>query len=161
MAVPNAAPASPHPPGDHYLCYKAALAPRQAKLTLAQKTLEDQLGTNVFDVKKIARFCTAAQKDTEPPPTHPSVHQVGYQIRLAKTPRQAPFVRSDHVGIDQLGTHALTLLKPTGILVPSASILGSGGAETVDTHAATGRRPSDPHLCQYLRRGCMQPVHRN
>jgi len=57
--------ASQTPPGDHYFCYKAGLAPGQPKFTPAQKTLEDQFGTLVFDVKKITSLCNPAQKNAE------------------------------------------------------------------------------------------------
>jgi len=44
-------------------------------------------------VKKIALLCNPAQKNTEPPPAHPTVHEVGYRIAPAKTPPQPPFVK--------------------------------------------------------------------
>ena len=135
------------PPGDHYFCYRAALAPGQPRFITGPTTLEDQFGTVLFDVRRITiterdhpepplhfiSLCNPAQKNAEPPPTYPTVHQVGYQIQPAKTPPQPPFAKSDHVGIDQFGTHPLTLLKPVGLLVPSAKVLGSGGTGTVDT----------------------------
>ena len=120
-------------PGDHYLCYTAGLAPGQPRFTRVQKTLDDQFGTLVFDVKKIASLCNPAQKGAEPPPAHPTVHQVGYQISPAKTPPQPKFTRSDHVGIDQFGSHPLTLIRPAGLLVPSAKEPGTGGTDVVDT----------------------------
>src|SRR5205814_3484624 len=42
-------------------------------------------------------------------------------------------VKSEHTGIDEFGAHRLKLTKPVGLLVPSAAVLGPGGAASVET----------------------------
>lgn len=120
------------PPGDPYLCYKAALAktdPPQPKFATVQKTLEDQFGTLVQDVKGIQSVCN--------PPlaaARPDVHQVGYKLAPAKTtPPQPKFVKTNHTAYDQFGTHPLTVVKPAEVRAPSAKVLGAGGTGPVDT----------------------------
>lgn len=116
------------PPGDTYLCYKAGLAKGQEKFTRSQKTLEDEFGTLVVDVKKIVTLCNPAQTAE-----HPAVHGVGYKFAPAKSVEQAKFVKADHTAIDQFGTHLLTLVKPLELRAPSATVLGPGGTGLVDT----------------------------
>lgn len=116
------------PSGDSYLCYKAGLAPGQAKFTASQKTLADQFGTRVVDVKGIAALCNPTETAA-----HPAVHAVGYKIGPAKEPPQTTFVKTDHTAFDQFGTHPLTVLKPIEIRAPSAQVPGAGGTGPVDT----------------------------
>lgn len=116
------------PPGDSYLCYKAPLASGEEKFTPVQKTLEDQSGTLVVDVKGIAVLCNPTQTAA-----HPAVHAVGYKFAAAKSPEQAKFVKSDHMAIDQFGTHPLTLVKPIEVRAPSAAVPGAAGTGLVDT----------------------------
>lgn len=130
LALATAAAASAAvPPGDAYLCYKAALAAGQPKFTPAQKTLQDQFGTLVVDVKGFAVLCNPTQTAA-----YPAVHAVGYKIAPAKTtPPQAKFVAADHTAFDQFGTHPLTVVKPVEVRAPSAKVLGAGGTGPVDT----------------------------
>jgi hypothetical protein len=117
------------PPGDRYLCYKAVLAKKQPKFSAVQKTLEDQFGAFLANVKGFKSLCNpvlAAER--------PTVHQVGYKTILAKTtPPQPKFVKSDHTAFDQFGSHPLTVVKPLELRAPSAKVLGAGGTPTVDT----------------------------
>jgi hypothetical protein len=128
LAVATTAPAQPTPPGDPYLCYKAAIAAGQPKFTPVQKTLLDQFGPLVADVKGVVTLCNPTQTAA-----HPTVHAVGYKIVPAKNPPQAKFVKSDHTAIDQFGTHPLTVVKPAEVRAPSAKVLGAGGTGTVNT----------------------------
>ena len=124
VLLPAASSLGQTPPGDSYLCYKAALAPGQATFTPVQKGLQDQFGMLVVDVKRVLAVCNPAQT---------AVHQVGYKIARAKTPPQPVFVKTDHTAIDQFGAHALTLLQPVELRAPSAQVLGAGGTGLVDT----------------------------
>lgn len=126
LALAAAAGAQPVPPGDPYLCYKAKLS--EEKFTRVQKTLEDQFGTLVADVKGVVTLCNPTQIAA-----HPAVHAVGYKITRAKEPPQAKFVKRDHTAIDEFGTHPLTVVKPTEVRAPSAKVLGAGGTDLVDT----------------------------
>jgi uncharacterized protein YjbI with pentapeptide repeats len=112
------------PPGASYLCYKATLAPGQARFTPVQKTLQDQFGTLVVDVKRVLAVCNPAQT---------GVHQVGYKIARATTPPQPVFVKTDYTAVDQFGTHPLTAVRPVELRAPSAKVLGAGGTGLVDT----------------------------
>jgi hypothetical protein len=117
------------PPGDRYLCYKAALAKKQPKFSAVEKTLQDQFGAFLADVKGFKSLCNpvlSAQR--------PAVHQVGYKTVLAKTtPAQPKFAKSDHTAFDQFGSHPLTVVKPVELRAPSAKVLGEGGTPTVNT----------------------------
>ena len=129
LALATAAAAQPEvPPGDSYLCYKAGLARGEEKFTPAQKTLEDQFGTLVADVKEIAALCNPTQTAE-----NSAVHAVGYTLAPAKEPPQAKFVKSDHTAVDQFGIHPLTVVKPIEVRAPSAKVLGAGGTGPVDT----------------------------
>ena len=134
VLLPTASPGqTPPPPGDPYLCYKAALAktvPPQAKFSLVLGLpLEDQFGALNADVKGIQSICNKPL-----PAARSDVHQVGYKIAIAKTtPPQPKFVRSNHTAHDQFGDHSLTVLGPADLRAPSAKVLGSGGTGTVDT----------------------------
>jgi hypothetical protein len=119
---------------DHYLCYKATLAQGQPKFTAVQKKLQDQFGAGGFDVTKIKALCNPAQKNKEPPPSRPDVHEVNYQLTPAQ--KQPKFVKSTHMAIDQFGPHQLTIVKRAALLAPSATALGSGGVGLVDTTGA-------------------------
>ena len=125
VLLPAASSLGQTPPGDPYLCYKAARAPGQATFTPVQKTLQDQFGTLVVDVKRVLAVCN--------PTTQTAVHQVGYKIARATTPPQPVFVKTDHTAIDQFGTHALTVVQPVELRAPSAQVLGAGGTGLVDT----------------------------
>jgi hypothetical protein len=116
---------------DPYLCYKVGLATGQPQFTPVQKSLQDQFGTLVFDVKRIEGLCNPAQKNTEPPPARPEVHQADYQVAPARG--QPAFVKSTHTVIDEFGQHQLRVVKPAALLEPSAKVLGAGGAPVVDT----------------------------
>ena len=110
LALVTAAAAQPAvPPGDSYLCYKAGLVSGQEKFTPAQKTLEDQFGTLVVDVKGVAALCNP----------------------IVGLPEHSP----DNIdaAIDQFGTHPLTVVKPIEVRAPSAKVLGAGGTGPVDT----------------------------
>jgi len=119
---------------DHYLCYKATLAQGQPKFTAVPRTLQDQFGKGDFDMTRIEGLCNPAQKNKEPPPSRPDVHEVNYQLTPA--PKQPKFVKSTHMAIDQFGPHQLTIVKRVALLAPSATALGSGGVGLVDTTGA-------------------------
>jgi cysteine-rich repeat protein len=143
---------------DPYLCYKVGLATGQPQFTPVQKSLQDQFGTLVFDVKRIEGLCNPAQKNTEPPPARPEVHQADYQVAPARG--QPAFVKSTHTVIDEFGQHQLRVVKPAALLEPSAKVLGAGGAPVVDD----GRRPvrvlshGSGEICPDRRRADRGPV---
>src|SRR5882757_9171980 len=116
------------PPGDRYLCYKAALAAKQPKFSSVQKTLQDQFWTFTADVKGFTSLCNPVL-----PAQRPSVHQVGYKTTLAKAKPAQKFVKSDHTAFDQFGSHPLKVLMPAALRAPSAKALGAGGTATVNT----------------------------
>lgn len=117
------------PPGDRYLCYKAALAKGEDKFSAVEKTLEDQFGSLVAKVKGFRSLCNPVA-----PAQRPTVHQVGYKTTLAKTvPPQPKFAKSDHTAFDQFGSHPLTVVSPVELRAPSAKVPGAGGTTTVDT----------------------------
>src|SRR5205809_490270 len=103
------------PPGDRYLCYKAAVIQTAFEPTTAM--LEDQFGRVGYDVRRIRWLCNPATENGEPP-AHDAVHHVGYQIRLPVGASRPP--KSDHVTNDEFGTRTLTVVKPEMLLVPSA-----------------------------------------
>src|SRR2546427_8447113 len=116
------------PPGDRYLCYKAAVS--QTAFVPTTAMLEDQFGRVGYDVRRIRWICNPATQNGEPP-AHAAFHQVGYQIKLPVGAPRLP--KSDHVTTDESETRTLTVVKPEMLLVPSAKALGSGGTGTVDT----------------------------
>ena len=77
------------PIGDRYLCYKAALAKGEAKFIAVEKTLQDQFGSLVANVKGFKSVCNPALSAQRP-----TVHQVGYKTTLAKTTPAQPSSRS-------------------------------------------------------------------
>jgi hypothetical protein len=130
-AVLSFLPSAPHaqtPPGERYLCYKAALAPKQPKFSAAQRLLEDQFWTFTADVKGYASLCNPVLSAL-----HPAVHPVGYRTTIAKAKPAQKFVKSSHTAHDQFGSHPLTVLMPAELREPSAKVLGAGGTPTVST----------------------------
>src|SRR4029077_5866533 len=75
----------------HFACYKAALAKGPPKFTVTSKTLTDQLGSGLFDVKAIASICNPADKNDEGI-TFPDVHEEGFKIAAHKG--EPKFVKS-------------------------------------------------------------------
>ena len=78
-------------PGDHYLCYKVAVAkfPAQTvpKPPKANISMTDQFETRIYDAAKITVVCTPGTKTHNAntfPPSNPNVHLVGYQLKLTK-----------------------------------------------------------------------------
>lgn len=110
-------------PGNHYMCYQAALAKGQPKFAGDTKSLQDQFaGPQPFDVKKIVEICNPADKNSEGIP-YPLVHEEGYQIRPQKG---APkFVAVDRTVTDQFGSHPLTISKEDSLLDVTPKALGS------------------------------------
>lgn len=100
-------------PGDHYLCYKAALTggPPFAKTSRA---LEDQLGgPQAFDVARVVSLCNPADKNGEGI-EHPQVHQEGFSIKAR--PGAPRFQRQNHVTLDQFARRTVTILGPATLL---------------------------------------------
>ena len=83
------------PPGDRYLCYKAAVS--QTAFVPTTAMLEDQFGRVGYDVRRIRWICNPATQNGEAP-AHAAVHQVGYQIKLPVGAPRLP--KSDHVTTD-------------------------------------------------------------
>jgi hypothetical protein len=110
---------------DSYVCAKASL---EERFTAVQATVEDQFGASVVEVRSLALLCNATTGSA-----HSDVHQVAYKTVLDKTVAQVPFERSDHTVSDEFGEHAVSLIKPAGILVASAMTHGGGGTGTTDT----------------------------
>jgi hypothetical protein len=108
-----------------YLCSKVSL---EERITATQKTLEDSFGARVVDVRSVAFLCNAALSSADP-----GVHQVAYKMTAAKDVQQTAFERTDRVVSDEFGEHAVSLVKPAGLLAPSAVVHGGGGASTIDT----------------------------
>lgn len=128
LLLHTAQQAAPTSPDDSYLCYGAGLARGQPNFTPVQKSLEDQFGSALVDIKGILILCNPTQ-----PAKHLTVHAVGYVLSHTKVPRQSKFAKQDHTAIDQFGTHRLTVVRPMEMRAPSAKTLGSGGAGLVDT----------------------------
>jgi hypothetical protein len=127
VLLPNLTQAA-MPPAASYLCYKAGLAPGQAKLPAAKTRLEDRFGSRTADVKSVQSVCNP----TETAP-HPAVHGVGYKIVGAKKPPQPPFAKTPVTTVDQFGSHRLVLVKPVDLLTPSALALGADGVAPGNT----------------------------
>ena len=110
-------------PGNHYMCYQAALAKDQPKFAGDTKSLQDQFGgPQTFDVRKIVEICNPADKNGEGIP-YPLVHEEGYQIQPQKG---APkFVAVDRTVTDQFGPHTLTISKEDSLLDVTPKALGS------------------------------------
>lgn len=112
---------------DDYLCYKAALAPGEARLPRGTSlVLADEFrGATTFGVQGVASFCNPAVRDGDPA-IAPATHHEGFRARpVAGTPRWQPEV---HLALDDFGILGLTVLSTDGLLVPSSSADGPGGA---------------------------------
>jgi hypothetical protein len=120
LSIPGASLAQ-----DSYVCAKGSL---EERFTATQKTVADQLGASVIDVRGVSHLCNATTSSS-----HPGVHQVGYKSGLAKDVQQAKFERSDHTVYDQFGPQMVSLTKAAGVLAASAMIHGGDGTETTDT----------------------------
>jgi hypothetical protein len=107
---------------DRYLCYSATSGVPFAPVS---KTLTDaQAPATTFTLRRVGGICNPADVGTGT--LHPNDHEVAYRVRAVKgSPR---FSKRTVTAIDELGTHALQMQRPDGLLVPSSKVLGSGGA---------------------------------
>jgi glucose/arabinose dehydrogenase len=112
---------------DGYLCYRALLAPGEAKLPAGTSvTLQDEIsGPQAFGVKRAASICNPASVDGGTV-VDPDTHQQGYLVK--RPPGSPKFVRTNEVTSDAYATRNLTLSQEDSLLVPSSKVLGAGGA---------------------------------
>src|SRR5262249_17300491 len=118
VAMLSVASSAQTPPGDHYLCYKAAQSPGQPAFATTPRLLVDQLQSQSFDVTAVSSLCNPATKtynSVTESPGFPGIDQQGYQIKLPKG--ASKFAASDHTVLDQFGSLRLTVKKPTTLLV--------------------------------------------
>ena len=122
---------------DSYLCYKAALAKGQPKLSATSSALTDPLGgPQSFDVKSIASICAPSDVNGTGVGS-PEVHQEGFRIAAS---RPAPkFEKSDHVITDQFGQRTLTITGPAALLEVTPQAIGT-------TPPSPSPFPSDPTI---------------
>ena len=108
-----------------YVCAKGSL---EERFTGVQRTLVDQFGATVVDVRGVSHLCNATTGSS-----HPDVHQIGYKSGLSKDVQQAKFERSDHAVYDQFGMQLVSLTKAAGVIAASAMVHGGGGTSTTNT----------------------------
>jgi hypothetical protein len=139
-------------PGDSYLCYTSVATPAGPRFEPISRRLEDGLGSGTFRVRRVVSLCQPARTDQEASPQHPTVHLLGYAVR---GPVGARFRRSNQVVYDRFGSHALAVLRPETLLVPSTEgVIGSTTdpglppARTVDHFAchAVRRQKGSPRV---------------
>ena len=109
---------------DHYLCYRAVLAKRQAKFPKGISTTLDDAegGPRPFEVKKITAICNPVDRDGSGTAT-PPVHLEAFAI---KAPKSAPkFLRTERVRTDFFGQHTLTVTGLATLLDVTPLALGA------------------------------------
>ncbi len=107
---------------DHYMCDKVGVntglgGVKFDKLALPQRSLQDQFGTDTCSFKVENFVCNPAEKNSEGPPTHPTIHHVSYKIVCP-----TPFIKITGVRVvDQFNPNGVTVdvLKRFNVLVPA------------------------------------------
>jgi len=129
---------------DHFKCYKATKARPPKSQTYPEFTprsgldvVVDEFGTTPLDLKKAISVCNPANKNDEDPTAPGDVsHLESYKASVTRTvPSQPRFVKSIHQVQNQFGTIRLQLNAVDRLMVPSAKVLGAGGAPP---YTATG-----------------------
>lgn len=127
-AVRRVAPLAAPADVDAYACYKAALARGETPLPKGTTTsLSDAIvaGPQTFDVKKAITICHPASIDSSTV-IEPGAHQEGYQVK--RPPGSPKFAKALQSTSDRFASRNLLLTQESSLLVPSTSVLGSGGA---------------------------------
>ncbi len=122
-------------PGDHYLCYKVAVAkiplnnPLIGKPVKGNIHLIDQFEDKFYDALKITEVCNPADKDVTGDPfpphlrVHPNVHQMAYQIKnVVGGTENTSYPTVHHIFSNQFQMHDFTSTKPDSLLVRSQKI---------------------------------------
>ena len=113
---------------DAYLCYKAALARGETPLPKGTTvSLSDAIvaGPQSFDVKKATTICNPASVNASSV-IEPTAHQEGFQVK--RPAGAAKFPKALVTTSDQFAGRNLLLSQESSLLVPSSTVLGSGGA---------------------------------
>jgi hypothetical protein len=168
MGSAGAASAVIQVPGDHYLCYKVAVAkfPSQTipKPVATGVSLADQFETRIYDAAKITVVCNPGTKTHNSesfPPADQNVHFVGYQVKLSKTPLQKedtayPKVNrnvfNQFAAADMGVTHNLAATKPDSVLVQS---LKYDNGTTTKCSAASDPCPALGKVCDAAAKVCL------
>ncbi|TFH24267.1 MAG: hypothetical protein E4H03_04045 [Myxococcales bacterium] len=117
----GAAPQAPADSLDHYKCYKAKLSKGTAKLTKGtQAAVADPFEDRVYDIKKLAHFCTPVAKNSEAIVNEVD-HLLCYKVKRARTEAKHAGVRGVIQTEDSFGAQAIDTIVERELCVPAVT----------------------------------------
>jgi hypothetical protein len=98
---------------DPYLCYDAKRVKAGSRFRPSSRALVSAFGESRFRVRGLLGFCNPARAGAETASADPDAYLAAYAISGRRLKRR------NHVVFDRFGPHALTVLRPVSLLVPS------------------------------------------